>query len=563
MSTLFARQLIYTNVEAKESPKGVGGFQVLLASAEIAEVDELEVPERLFYREIKDNEELPVKHVFYPTRSGDLLLARMVPLPERDGASRHGRYLAHALMFSAADFALVDNDPFFVFKRFAFVETVEAALEMSDRKTSEIPPAQIELGDASDANNTREARIARAQLLDDLQFEPRRQLLLLAAKRALDEEARNSLGLFGEPDIVFNCLSSVVAAMPSFLRARCSFDTFFRGGNSNSTSYWAMGLPTDVARSSRLFCFDVVAGRFEHSVSSEPQTLFEQWLGEEKRALVEMALLGDTAWEYARWFDSPASPTPKPRHQEEVKVWDSLSRLRPDALQNQLRRQLERQVGENLAHLLALELKQAQGEIVLGQEFPVQQLADWTWNLCLRQGSSLDLATWNDIARIGDLSGRALLKLAFLRASRQWERLAQALQLACDGDFQDFALWALAPLSPRVTWSVQRDGSNLLFGPRLKFDAAGDETDSIHVFCALLGQLPTPPEPEKSLRDRFPFMGRRDDSIAQPSNGAISVNTRRWLWLLQKIERDSNAYSPGFSAAEDRLPQPRQEEFRR
>ena len=563
MSTLFARQLIYTNVEARESPKGLGGFQVLLSSAGIAEVDELEVPERLFYREIKDNEELPVKHVFYQTRSGELLLARMVSLPERDGAARHGRYLAHALMFSAADFALVDNDPFFVFKRFAFVETVEAALEMSDRKTSEIPLAQIGLGDATDATDAREARIARAQLLDGLQFEPRRQLLLLAAKRALDEEARNSLGMFAEPDIVFNCLSSIVAAMPSFLRARCSFDTFFRGGNSNSTSYWAMGLPTDVARSSRLFCFDVVAGRFEHPVSAEPQTLFEQWLGEEKRAAAETALSGDTAWEYARWFDSPTSPTPKPRHQEEVKVWDSLSRLRPNALQNQLRRQLERQVGENLAHLLALELKQAQGEVVLEQEFPIQQLADWTWNLCLRQGLSLDLATWNDIARVGDSSGRVVLKLAFLRASRQWERLAQALQLACDGDFQDFALWALAPLSPRVTWSVQRDGSNLQFGPRLKFDAAGDETDSLQLFCALLGQLPTPPEPEKSLRDRLPFMGRRDDSTSQPSNGNASVNTRRWLWLIQKIERDASAYSSGFLAGDNRLPQPRSEQSRR
>ncbi len=570
MSTLFARQLIFTNVEASQSPKGVGGFQVLFASAGVSEVDRQEAPERLFYREIKKDEELPIKHVFYPTRSGEFLVARFVPLPDPDGAGRYGRYLAHALIFSPPEFAVLGNDPFAVFKGFGFVDTVDAALDLGDGKIGDIPYAEIRLGEEQDATTARAKRIDRVQSLNALLMQSKRDLLLLATIRASEEDARNSIGLFGEPDIVFNYLSSLVAAMPIPLRAKCSFDTFFRGGNLNSLSYWAVGLPANTPRSSRLFCFDCVQGRFEHPVSPEPQTLYEQWLdeqwvGEEERALAEVARLADAAWSYSHWLDSPTFPAPSPRNQEETKVWVSLSRRRPDALQNQIRRQLERQAGENLGRALALELRSRgenqENQGAIGGEFSLQQLADLTWNLCLRQGVSLEPAIWKDVAEIAESSGRALLKLAVLRASRQWERLTQALQLVGDEDFKEFSLWVLAPLSPRVTWSVQRDGPNLTFGPRLNFDSGGGETDSIPLMCALLGRSPSSSDDgQVSLRDRLSFIGaaRRAENV-KFSQGATSVNTRRWLWLLQEIERDSSTYSSSLTAAKDRSARPENE----
>ena len=533
-NTISARQLIYTNVEADQSPSKRAGFQILLASKGISEADKAEVSQRLVYSS-PSKENAPTKNVFYPTQSGDLLLAQIVLLPEPDGANRFGRYLAHALMFSPAEFEELNNDPFPIFENFSFLVTVEAALERGDRVTGEIVPEGRSV--TSWNGEGLDSTVSRTRILDEVDSQNRRQLLLLATQLASNENERNSLGLFGDPTTAYRYLSALIAITPKSLRPRCSFDTFAGGGNLNSAHYWAVGLPAEAQRTSRLFAFNLAQEEFDQEIFRSPETTYQKWLDEQShRKASEIAEESGVVAQFMEWLENPETRLVPPQNRAESLVLTTLTNLNMNAIEKRLQDRLTQQTGEFLAPVLApqiispLLLQHSIGSAITicQRGFTLDQLEDSVRTLCVNSKIGLTPDVLSDIERFANANNLNRLRLAVLHLARQWEQLTNALHQASESDYQFFANRALESLPIRLQWNVEHKGSSLSFGPQLKIVGA-QKSDLEADFCPLLYALLGKNWPEQTSWFN-PTRKHREDVAAPP-------NIRRWFWLMDELEK--------------------------
>src|SRR5260370_22046680 len=117
-AALPSAQLIYTNVEADESPTGRRGFQVWLASPSLPEPLRRDIAKRLgdFKAPAGLNPgETIRRHVYFScAEAGErfFVLAQTVPLAEKDMFGRGGRFYAHAFVLAEEEFAGVGCNPF-------------------------------------------------------------------------------------------------------------------------------------------------------------------------------------------------------------------------------------------------------------------------------------------------------------------------------------------------------------------------------------------------------------------------------------------------------------------
>ncbi len=140
-----AAQLLFTNVEADRSPTRKRGFQVWLCSPTLTPDQQRAVAKRV------DDFRLPVgaagdgkveRHAFFRLNDGELfVVARTVPLNDRDKFGRGGKFHAHAVAFDAAGWAALGDDPFAVIDGgFPFQDNPDQGTQHTGWEKGEPPP---------------------------------------------------------------------------------------------------------------------------------------------------------------------------------------------------------------------------------------------------------------------------------------------------------------------------------------------------------------------------------------------------------------------------------------
>ncbi|MBM3239017.1 hypothetical protein FJZ31_22215 [Candidatus Poribacteria bacterium] len=329
MNEVQAWQHIYTNVEKEQSPRRIAGFQTLFYTTSAlteAEVEEMEA--RLLYF---PSESEPVKRVFFTTSTGKCVVGQIVPLPDPDRLGRKGRYLAHSLVFALDQFIRLRANPFYVFRRFPFITTVEEALKQGNFETGDIPDVSVKSPrplasplcslrsptTSSYGGDRREVLIKGEELPEDSEREievvapwPRQELkkLTLLALRAQQlSRERSTVAFVGEPQQVEAALEVALFGVPSSIRQHCAFDTYFYKCNPVATYYWGVGL-LESPRNPNFIVVDTRSRRVLREITIVPENTYERWAltALEADDLNAIAHYRDDAFALSQWLDGHA-----------------------------------------------------------------------------------------------------------------------------------------------------------------------------------------------------------------------------------------------------------------
>lgn len=266
MSGIQAAQMVYTHVEARQSPCGRPGFQTLLATAPPIDREELrEIETRLMYR---SREGAPATKLFFPTSRGHIVVGKVVTLAERDAAGRSGRYLAHCLVFAPQEFQLQGANPFPVLDSFPFFRSVEEAIQAGELERGYIGPALFELSDESEGPASGDTNWPREELL---------KLAHLGLRARWLQEQRTIVALVGSDEEIENGLRLLLAVLPPQRVADCSFDTYFDGCNPRLAPFFAVGLSTR-PQDQRYIIVDAHSRRVLANIQFEPPSAYERWV---------------------------------------------------------------------------------------------------------------------------------------------------------------------------------------------------------------------------------------------------------------------------------------------
>jgi hypothetical protein len=590
MQTISAAQLIFTNVEENQSPTQRRGFQVLFYTQSLlTEAETLAIERRLFY----SPQETQTKWVFFPVTDDKIALGRIVPLAEPDKFGRKGRSFAHALIFHRQDFAALENNPFPILRGFPFMSSVQEAFDAGDKRTGNIPPANVPLP-------TQETQGAG---LSDLPREVLRAFSLLAVvEQPLKELARSNamhsyggyqqqaqdiaartIGCYGASEATFKTLEAVFACLPSPLRSGCSFDTLFQDGTLSQLPYWAIGLPGDAPRRRELWHFDTAKQLFESPVTITPSSTYGEWLLRSAGVAGSSAPAEKPSWHAAQtpqateplrpqgsaeenqaaywlgeWFDGRSADWQQVANLDE-RLFGDFAALRPEALEMRVRDSLTEQVGSKVAGRLALAARAQvhnQGIAALEtirQGFDARQIREWMHQTYMAQGQSYESVSWDEWQEVAQFAIRHRdhpLHLVSLRWTQQWLELAEAIDYLKEDEFQSYARWALSTLKARVQWFIRADTNGLTFGPCIQgADPSADE-EVANLLLALLGIYT-----RSTYEPSYGVPNSRGNPALRPALNTLkqffrrdeeesffslpSAKVKRWLWLLQCLQEQS------------------------
>jgi len=434
-----AWQHIYASVEREQSPHDREGFQTLFYSKSgltEAEVKEMEAHLVYFPSDIE-----AVKRLFSTISTGKIMVAQIVHLPEPDRLGRKGRYMAHNLVFEPEAFKRIAFDPFPVFRQFPFITTVAQALEEGDWQAGDIPPVSLEVA----LEPTRQVEAASTWPVQDLKG---LTLLALRADRLVGD--RLVVAFVGEPWEVESALEAALFAVPTPVRPRCSFDTYFHRCNLVDVYYWAIGL-LESPSNRRLIEVSAQSRRLEGGVAGQPETAYERWVAAliEERRLETINCYRDHAFAVCEWLegrtaaDSPSDAAP-------VEVVDSVFQLNRELVQALFRTRLE----EALPTILARRASQYLDSQVrltgfldqLRMGFQLPELLEVLYQAYESQGSRAPQP--EEIQAIDWLLQRAdhsFLRLLHICWTNQREELCRELQLLNKDEYRDFVQAALCP----------------------------------------------------------------------------------------------------------------------
>jgi hypothetical protein len=223
-----AAQLVYTNVEAEDSPTRRRGFQVWLFTPGLSEGLRRELAKRLgdFHpptptRPTDPKPEAVARHVYFDAVNDGKpvwVLAQTVPLAERDKFGRGGRFYAHALILSEEEFARVYFNPFTILDGgFRFDAAIDQGKQLPDWRKGIAPEIGLEI---RARHGPPEGAGLPAELVTYLQ-----------------KDDYTPIALAEPPDVVLVCLRSIFGRLPAQLRARASFDTLSTGQSLNTVPF--------------------------------------------------------------------------------------------------------------------------------------------------------------------------------------------------------------------------------------------------------------------------------------------------------------------------------------
>lgn len=220
-------QLIFTNVEADRSPTRQRGFQVWLCSPELAPEQRRAVAKRL------DDFRLPpgvpqsgeiVRHVFFRTPDGLFVIARTVPLAERDKFGRGGKFHAHALILSDDAFRRLGCHPFRVIDGgFRFHSHPDEAAVGEEWRSGNLPMAEIRPAEPA---------------ADSVPLPPERLAELL---HHVERDDERPVAITDRPERVLAVLRECFRTFPPCVRQRLEFDTLSTGAFLGHVKYAVVG----------------------------------------------------------------------------------------------------------------------------------------------------------------------------------------------------------------------------------------------------------------------------------------------------------------------------------
>jgi hypothetical protein len=226
---LQAAQLIYTNVEADQSPTRQRGFQIWQWSPELSPDQRRLIAKRV------DDFRLPpgagpadaeTVRYLYCRPAGNLnVIARTVGLADRDKFGRGGKFFAHALLLADEDMSKISFDPFSVIDgSFQFANHPN---EIKDRNPTwlkgELPRTQVQSALPS-ADRTEIDRECLLNLIYHLECNDDRPIVLPQ-----------------KPTVVLRVLRELYSLLPTNLRKRLTFDTLSNGSTLQQARYSFVG----------------------------------------------------------------------------------------------------------------------------------------------------------------------------------------------------------------------------------------------------------------------------------------------------------------------------------
>ncbi|HEV3145477.1 MAG TPA: hypothetical protein VGZ47_16410 [Gemmataceae bacterium] len=525
--TLLAAQLIYTNVE-KSLSRGREGFQIWLRTPDsLSESEETEIQTRLGDFEERKDDSGSVRHQFFQLASGKLVFARSVPLEESDRHNRAGRFYAHALILKPEEFRQLHNDPFPIFRHFAFQSSPADGLAASgDAGSGHIPGAALDGWTSS----------PKGEPIGAKDLPPLLQVLL----RTCHGQKPLILGLTASSEQVLNVLEQLFRWLPMSLRSACSFDTLSGGRSLSQVRYSVVGLPLTGfrARYSNLVSYDPAKQSLSQASLPPAESSFDQWLLEQLPAgAPPERARSEAAFQLGECLDS-GCVNAKQLAAVDSSLYQQLA-CSPRGilkLERLLVARLQADAGEFLATLLASHARDClhQGGIeALGKlEQPIDSALLLRWLLAIYEQRGRDeiqreaelTALKEFLDRTKNVNGAALTdwkKLAFVmyRWAGWWSRLARYATDETkfpDEVFHWFVPWAMRTLPIQV-----EPGSGPGWcGPRIACSDPAENEECQKLLEAILGQAP----PSGS--------GEGGDSGPR---APVQYPADRWNWVLQYL----------------------------
>jgi hypothetical protein len=237
MPELRTQHVIFTRVERAYSPRNSSGYQIVYHSPMPEKVvTQIEKQLQCFQTGAQKID----RYQFFWTENNQAVLAKSVPLhqPDPDVIDRAQRdaFLAHALIVSREEFALVRNNPFAVFeaaeREGIFAEDAEQLVGYLQEKAPEEKlftpmrrPDQV------------------SYLLDDWAEEELFKLYQLGVQAsALSRQGQSLLLIAEDQGAIFELLSLLFALLPSSTyRAACTFDTCVDSCYPAAGTFWLAG----------------------------------------------------------------------------------------------------------------------------------------------------------------------------------------------------------------------------------------------------------------------------------------------------------------------------------
>ena len=222
-----AAQLIYSNVEAEHSPTSRRGFQVWLCSGRLKD-QQREIARRLedFDWPSPDAAKnfVTERFCYFKTTNGEFVVARTVPVTERDALRRAGRFHAHAVILPAAEFAKIGHNPFAVLDHFPFQSDPGPVIESGAWQMGLLPDED-------------EIRVGRPHDPDPSFASAIQQSLPLLVRWLDGPDDIRPVAIPAQPNQVAAYLRASFQVLPPWLRVRATFDTLSNGQSLGQLAY--------------------------------------------------------------------------------------------------------------------------------------------------------------------------------------------------------------------------------------------------------------------------------------------------------------------------------------
>lgn len=284
MRKIIAEQLLFSRVEAEYSPKSRSGYQIVFKSDRIPEEVATEIEKRV--QCFRGADATNGQRLQYFTVSDWIVLALSCHLSEIDTTitdrnGRTGAFIAHCLVVDQAEFAKIDNDPFYVFG----VDDLGAFFVMDDAKRMvEIQQAKknkqtLQLPTREDPSKTLFA--TDIEVWTEENFE---NLWLMGANASeITSEGRSVFFQASSPELIMQIVNLIHYSLTMELRLDATFDLFVDGCRPMPGDIWLLGGERTL-RNRKIIQVDLERGEVEklslqEGVFLDPKaSLYAKWL---------------------------------------------------------------------------------------------------------------------------------------------------------------------------------------------------------------------------------------------------------------------------------------------
>jgi len=299
-------QLIYATVRANEWEGGKNGnFMAFRCRERMSEEDMTALMRHLEDALPTDNRQ---RLAFARLPSGNSILFRAILEDRPDGFGRSGCLLVHILLFTQANWATRENNPFTVLPDFKFFNSMAEVLEITERRSPLIECARV----------THPHIVATQQMLTPLERiwekpggrKTVRDLLLLATS-ARPGAARRSkkVNFVGTQEAFLELMSALMLLIPEPLRSYCTFNTAYALHHPSALPYWAVVTDVPLAQQD-LYQFHLAQGNFFRELKIDPWMPWQSWIDRtyEHTSLMKWGRQSNPAHFMSEWLLNPAQP---------------------------------------------------------------------------------------------------------------------------------------------------------------------------------------------------------------------------------------------------------------